>query len=112
MFYCRNFKSKILFFENLRGIIRQTKSESESEFFKFKLMFLVEEAGTSSKIFHSSVSLFFPFLLCRLTTELCAPAVPDARDVPFAGAFAVSQLTDKVNAGVKPPECTACPDVL
>ncbi|MBP1664108.1 MAG: hypothetical protein H6Q19_1248 [Bacteroidetes bacterium] len=29
----------------------------------------------------------------------------------FAGAFAVRQLADKVNAGAKLPECTACPDL-
>jgi len=27
-----------------------------------------------------------------------------------AGAFAVRQLTDKVNAGATTAECTACPD--
>jgi len=39
-------------------------------------------------------------------------AVSVTRNVPFAGAFAVRQLTDKVNAGAKPPECTSaslCP---
>jgi len=39
-------------------------------------------------------------------------AVSVTRNVPFVGAFAVRQLTDKVNAGAKPPECTSaslCP---
>jgi hypothetical protein len=43
-------------------------------------------------------------------------AVSVARNVPFAGAFAVAQRQGKLkiseaNAGAKLPECTACPDL-
>jgi len=30
--------------------------------------------------------------------------IPANRVIPFAGAFAVCHLTDKVNAGAKPPK--------
>jgi len=43
-------------------------------------------------------------------------AVSVTRNVPFAGVFAVvkrqSELKiSEANAGAKPPECTACPDL-
>jgi len=40
-----------------------------------------------------------------ITTELCAFVIPDTRHIPFAGAFAVRQLTDKVNAPANAAKC-------
>ena len=62
--------------------------------------------------------MFLSFLPKGLVQQprLWARAVTVARDVPFAGAFAVAQLRSEskisaANAGAKPAECTACPDL-
>ena len=59
--------------------------------------------------------LFFLYNYCQ-RPRLWALAVSVARNVPFAGAFAVVKRQGELkiseaNAGAKLPECIACPDL-
>ncbi len=95
-------KSQLSSFENLRGIVRPKKLSEVGSLSKVNCLSM-SKSGQFVKDFSTAKSVFFHFLLCRITTE--AMGIGGLRERSLSHS-------DKVNAGAKPAKCTSVSQCL